>query len=632
MHDVGLEIIVASGRYFAYSYCRRRLAEIPHRVQLIVDKIPLDPEQYREWLKNEREAHSKLKERLDIEICTISKASKASLAEFTDLWEPYAEEFCHRPLRALTWPFDHKGPHGFLERTPHALLNKGFDLWMADMFVDATDELYGDAYDLVTNAGNTDEFRSPWRYGIYTINLDRETFSINNRTFYNLWDIPQHRKTGKPPQALPFNIDFENYFEHPSDRDKYHTIYHQYVHSVINATSGPPDPSVQQAMSMMFFEKLTDPYSTRFWEYAPSWDHKGFAFREFAFAILSIATGRYYFIDRADYSKFAGYDDMGYIIDRNSGETLSIPIFGLECHEPGVSPGSAPTETIYWFENVLVSLVPDSVFRQDTEAAIAKAVEYGFGQGKTSFQIILFSIFNVILLEAYVKGGAKVIRRTGVISFQDRDRKSDWTFEPNRFVFRREADIATTFQQVCHKHMGFAKLQNFFDVAARRNLPPLSTNERLPVELYANIVAYADSSTLHALSQVSWALRRLCQERFTFSDDLDVVGFDASLKGPPYTGPEKYELSEEEILEMEIEEQAKPKNEPKLCLNDLGTFTFKNRITGLVTTSGMDVKQKIDYDLRGYFAHEDYSRIWCPVIGGESRLSLISQLMFHMNF
>ncbi|OBT77684.1 hypothetical protein VF21_03707 [Pseudogymnoascus sp. 05NY08] len=458
---------------------------------------------------------------------------------------------------------------------------------MADIFVDATDELYGDAYDLVINAGNTDEFRSPWRYGIYTINLDRETFSVNNHTFYSLWDIPQHRKTGKIPEALSFNIDFEKYFgDHPGDRNKYQTIYHQYGHSVINATSGSPDPSVQQAMSMMFFEKFTDPYFTRFWEYAPSWGHKDFAFREFVFAILSIATGRYYFIDRADYSKFAGYDDMGYIIERNSGKPLSIPIFGLECHEPGVSPGSAPTETLYWFENVLVSLVPDSVFRQDTEAAIAKAVEYGLGKERPA----------------------------------------------TRFVFQREADIATTFQQVCHKHMGFSKLQNFFNVAARRNLPPPRTNERLPVELYANIVLYADSRTRHTMSQVSWALRRLCQERFAFSDDPDAVGFDASLKGPPYTGPQKYELSEEEILEMKIEEQAKPKNEPKLCLNDLSTFIFRNRTTGLVTTSGMDVKQKIDYDLRGYFAHEDYSRIWCPMIGGESRPSLVSQLMFHMNF
>ena len=134
------------------------------------------------------------------------------------------------------------------------------------------------------------------------------------------------------------------------------------------------------------------------------------------------------------------------------------------------------------------------------------------------------------------------------------------------------------------------------------------------------------------MSQVSWALRKLCQEIFAFSDDLNTVGFDASLKGPSYTGPQKYELSEEEILEMELEEQARPKGQPELCLNDLGTFTFRNRLTGFVTTSGMDVKQRIDYDLRVFSAHEDYSRIWCPIIGGVSRPSLISQIMFHLNF
>ncbi|KAL5349760.1 hypothetical protein ACLOAV_004792 [Pseudogymnoascus australis] len=516
---------------------------------------------------------------------------------------------------------------------PHALLDKGFDLRMADMFADGTDDLNGGAYEIATNAGNTDEIRDPWIYRIYTINLDREIFSVNNRTFYNLWDIPQHRKSGKSPQALLFNIDFENYFgDYPSDRHKYQTIYHQYGHSVINATNGSPDPSVQQAMSIMFFEKFTDPYAMRFWEYAPSWGHHYIAFREFAFAILSIATGRYYFIDRADYEKFAGYDDPGYIIDRSSGEPLSIPIFGMECHDPGVCPGSAPAGTLYWFENDLVSLVPDSVFRQDAEAAMAKAVEYGFEQGKASFQIILFSLFNVILLEAYVKDGVKVIRRTGVISTQDRDRKSDWTFEPNQPVFRREADIANTFQQVCHKQMGFAKLQNFFDVAARRNLYSPHTNERLPVELYANIISYADPRTIYAISQVSWSLRRLCQESFAFGDDLDTVGFNASIKGPSYTGLAKYELPEDQILEIETEEQTRPGGQPELCLNDFGTFTFRNRLTGLFTTSGMDVKQRIDYDLRVSSANEDYSRIWCPIIGGASRPSLISQIMFHLNF
>lgn len=595
-----------------------------------------------EWLKNEREAQSKLMARLDIQIFTVSKADKARLATFSDVWEPHIKECIARVNFSKDWPFDHTGPHGFLEHPPRALFNEGFDLW-------------------------TDDINHLWTKQIYTINLDRETFSVDNRTFYNLWDIPQHCKTGKfplaetsgrRPQALPFNIDFENYFRYypVGDRDKYQAIYLQYNNSMVEAIAGSSELSIQQAISMMFFEKFTDPYAMRFWDYAPSWGHKGFAFREFAFAILSIATGRYYFVDRVDCLRFAGYDHMGYIVDRNncgnfnsyrgymyrregsqiSGKELLLPIFGSECHESSICPGSAPLESLYWFENVLVSLMPDSIFRHGTEAAIAKAVEYGFGEGKTSFQIIIFSIFNVILLEAYLKDGVKVTRRTGVISIQDRDRTSGWTLEPNKPVFRREADVATTFQQVCHKHTGFAKLQNFFDVAARRNLPPTHTNERLPAELYVNIILYADPRTLHAMSQVSWSLRRLCQEQFAFSEDLEACGFDASLKGPTYVAPRRYDrgLPPQSFRHLlsQISQEARPKGQPELCLNDLGTFTFRDRLTRVIYTSGMDVKQKIDYNLRVYSADEDYARIWCPVIGGISRPSLISQFMFHMNF
>jgi hypothetical protein len=351
-------------------------------------------------------------------------------------------------------------------------------------------------------------------------------------------------------------------------------------------------------------------------------------------------------VELSDYQRFIGYDHMGYIVDRSiddyhlnylfgrmTGKESVLPIFGSECHEPGICPGSAPLKNLYWFENVLVSLVPDAIFRHDTESAIAKAVEYGFGEGKTSFQIILFSIFNVILLETYLKDGVKVTRRTEVISIEDRDRTSRWTLDPNKYVFQREADIATTFQQVCHKHMGFIKLQNFFDVAVRRNMPP-SRNERLPVELYANIISYVDLGnprTLHAMSQVSWTVRDLCSRRFAFSEDLDVCGFDASSKAPRSDiGVWRWSPGHSEM--PEIPSNSRPRRQPQLCLNDLGTFTFRDRLTDTIYTSGMDVKQSIDYKVRVYSTCDGYAARWCPVIGGISRPSLISQFVLHLNF
>lgn len=75
---------------------------------------------------------------------------------------------------------------------------------MADMFVDATDELYGDAYDIVINAGTTNEIRCPWGYGIYTINLDRETFSINNHTIFGIF--LNTARLGNLPKPYPLTL------------------------------------------------------------------------------------------------------------------------------------------------------------------------------------------------------------------------------------------------------------------------------------------------------------------------------------------------------------------------------------------------------------------------------------------
>lgn len=89
------------------------------------------------------------------------------------------KEYLSRHSGAKGWRFDHKGPHGFLEHPPRALLNDGFDLWIHDI-------------------------DNSWTNQIYIINLDKETFSVDNCTFYNLWDISRHCKTKKSPQAEKF--------------------------------------------------------------------------------------------------------------------------------------------------------------------------------------------------------------------------------------------------------------------------------------------------------------------------------------------------------------------------------------------------------------------------------------------
>lgn len=114
-----------------------------------------------------------------------------------------------------------------------------------------------------------------------------------------------------------------------------------------------------------------------------------------------------------------------------------MPIFAAGCHSSGQDAGSAPKTNLYWFENVLVSLAPDICLMYHTEAAIAKVVEFGIGEGKLNFHAVVFSVVKIIMLEVSMNMGTTHIERT-----------------------------ETTVMDVG----GFISVIHFFNVAATRNL------------------------------------------------------------------------------------------------------------------------------------------------------------------
>jgi hypothetical protein len=132
-----------------------------------------------------------------------------------------------------------------------------------------------------------------------------------------------------------------------------------------------------------------------------------------------------------------------------------MPLFGSGCHDPNQEPGTAPRDSIYWFGDVSITLVPNTDLENDTEAVLAKAIEYGLGEGKTNFQLVLFSILNVVMLEVNIKNGIKVIRRTKVVPIckttgigyrNECDEDGDNS---------DEANPTSLLEQVCRKHPGF---------------------------------------------------------------------------------------------------------------------------------------------------------------------------------
>jgi len=510
--------------------------------------------------------YAKLTAELESKVLTVPEDSLGDLANIETALEKFENEVCP------TW----KKIDSELQELPTALCDVG------------------------TN------FTIQW---VYVIDLDNEFFSVDNWIFFHLWDIPRDRWM----QAFGWNagwkvfsleicpeglagIDPPEYFgdDAAGERDKYRTICQQYSHLTVEAISDirvSSRAALQQIIAIMLFEKSTAPYASHFWKCAPGWGHENFAFREVAFAILSFAAGQYYFDDpNRFYGHYSKAESSGYLMDRNEGgEPKLMPLFGSGCHRPDQEPGSAPLGSIYWFENVLISLVPDTVFRKDTEAAIAKAIEHGLEEGKTNFQTVVFSIFNAIMLEVHVKDGVKAIKRTGVVSIYNASRMND---------VNCQADAVSPIEQICRKHLGFISLQNFFNAAANWHLSVFG-NGRFPTEIYARIIEIADSSTQNACAKVSRTFRALCQERFSLSSNITIVKFEASTYSPG--------------------SQNQSQRRPWVDLKDLGIFTFQDQNTGHITRSRFDVGNQV------HIADEEMATTWYPVVGGVARPSMMTQ-------
>jgi hypothetical protein len=529
-----------------------------------------------EWLESERVFYAEVTTELESKVLTVPEDKMRGLLAI----EATAHEEYEKSKMQPAW----KEIDSELEELPTALCGAGNDLM------------------------------TEW---VYVIDLDSELFSVNNWIFFDLWNIPRDRwiqafggddegRTTFSFEICPegcCDLEQTQYFADDAgdERDKYHAQFQQWCCLTVQAISDVTVSSraaLQQIVAVILFEKLTRPYAAHFWEYLSGWRHTDLAFRELAFTILSFAASQLYVDNPKRF--YRKHESDGYLIDRNEGgKPKLMPLFGSGCHAPDQEPGSAPSGSMYWFENVLISLVPDTVFEKDTEAAIAKAVEYGLEAGEVNFQVVLFSIFNAVMLEVHVNDGVKAIRHTEVVSIYDANcgNVRDVSDEDGE-TDTDETNVASPFQQIRRKHSGFVSLQNFFNTAANRRLSVYSLG-CFPAELYAKIIANVDSSTRNACAKVSRTFRALCQERFSFGNNLTIFKFEASTYHPGSQNPRQ--------------------RRPWVDLDDLGIFVFQDQNTGDTMRSGLSVRQQVRV------ADEKRVTTWFPVVGGVTRPSMITQ-------
>lgn len=136
------------------------------------------------------------------------------------------------------------------------------------------------------------------------------------------------------------------------------------------------------------------------------WSPDSFPFRELTFALVSIASSQAAFhsfptqpCDPRSCCRWGCQSNHftkspGWLSEKWVGHNAPLLEFGSMSHRPGEPPGASPTRTMYWLEDVLISLT--LVVDGD---AITNAVSWGIEQGQTNFQLVVLSLFRVVFAE-----------------------------------------------------------------------------------------------------------------------------------------------------------------------------------------------------------------------------------------
>jgi hypothetical protein len=449
-----------------------------------------------------------------------------------------------------------------------------------------------------------------WIEWTYLIDLDNELFSVNNWITFDLWNIPRERWI----EALTVNEEGENvfsfeicpegscgidppsYFDNADDtRDICLTTYRQYsvVQVEVIQTNNSLHKAPLQLFALLAFNKLMRSSSWQYMEHIPGLAQDSFAFREVAFAILSLATGNFYFDRPGRFSGgYSAEESEGYLVSLSErGEPKLMPLFGSGCRAEHQEPGSSPPEPWYWFEDVLISLVPNTVFHTDAEAAIGKAVTYGLESGKLEFRIVLFSIQNAILLEVRNHSAARTIRRTGIIPICDVKQKVECQCN---VVSRSDYCECSAVDLLQYNHSGFIALQTFFEAAISQTLSAFGIG-CFPVEVYAKIIEYCDLQTRNTCAKVSRPFRTLCHERFHFSHGLTA-------------------------FRLETLSRQSQRRLYSVCFREIGVFSFHDLKTGRILQSTLDMETPVRIADRRMFS------TWSPVFGETPRPSMMTQV------
>ncbi|BDD62672.1 hypothetical protein MPDQ_004440 [Monascus purpureus] len=413
---------------------------------------------------------------------------------------------------------------------------------------------------------------------VYIINLDQEVLTMDFSIHWKLNNIPREDDlwiSAIKDSIFPYKLTIcpdtcsEEHMASPALElpAKHRRIpYHYHV-----VTPKTRIVQARQAFLVHFLAEVMIGYKDHIVQFGREWAPDSFPFRELTFALVSIASDKAKFhslsTQRCNPRRCQSFScDQKHLpepwfglLDQewvNGGAPLLE--FGSMSHRPGQPPGAAPTETMYWLEDVLISIV-----MVVDGKAIGKAVKWGLSW-KHNFQIVVMSLFNVAFAEVTSGSSAErpvvevsepinlsPLRIDYCMSTHPRERpvrKPGMTITKQYGELIMQSHCTGTARRLRSQFPGLAALVNFFDAAAGRHAASKpATGASLPIELLSLILDFVDYDTWKTCLTAATELRSCCLRKYRLDDRMSIIA-------GPFVRVQRYHGQNERLLSYNFED------------------------------------------------------------------------------